>query len=140
MQAATAVARKNLADETAVLEGIESELVAFKQQSTKLAGELEATAAVAATKRKDVEPVQANVTGIENAVAAREAQIKQMADAMAKLNAELEGLNKAQTVDQGKLNESRSKLNELEAAAEQAEEAAQKTKEKAEFFRSVYGA
>ena len=140
MQTATGVARKNLADETAVLEGIESELVAFKQQGAKLAAELETTAAAAAAKRKDLEPVQANVTGIETAVAAREAQIKQMADAMAKLKAELEGLNKAQTTDQGKLDEGRSKLNELEAAAEQAEEAAQETKDKAEFFRSVYGA
>ena len=140
MQTATGLARKNLADETAVLEGIESELVAFKQQGVKLAAELEATAANVAAKRKDVEPVQASVTGIQTAVAAREAKIKQMAEAMATLKTELEGLNKAQTADQGKLDEGRSKLNELEAAAEQAEEAAQETKDKADFFRSVYGA
>ena len=140
MQTATGVARKSLADETTVLEGIESELVAFKQQGVKLAAELEATAATAAAKRKSLEPVQASVTGIETAVAAREAQIKQMGEAMAKLKAELEGLSKAQAADQGKLNEGRSKLNELEAAVEQAEEAAQKIKDKAEFFRSVYGA
>ena len=140
MQTATSLARKSLADETAVLEGIESELVAFKQQGVKLAAELEATAATAASKRKDLDPVQARVTGIKTAVAAREVQIKQMAEAMAKLKAELEGLNKAQTADQGKLKEGRSQLDELEAAAEQAEDAAQETKDKAEFFRSVYGA
>ena len=84
--------------------------------------------------------MQARVTGIKTAVAAREVQIKQMAEAMAKLKAELEGLNKAQTADQGKLKEGRSQLDELEAAAEQAEDAAQETKDKAEFFRSVYGA
>ena len=114
--------------------------MAFKKQTTELAAELESTAATAAAKRKVLEPVQANVTGIESAITTRAAQIKQMADAMAKLKTEFEGLNQAQTADQRKLDESRSKLKELEADAEQAEDAAQKTKDKADFFRSVYGA
>jgi len=123
-----------------VLEGIDSELVAFKQQGQKLAAELEAAAVAVTVKRKAMEPVQSSVTSVANTVSAREAQIKQMAEAMAKLQAELAGLKQAQTADQGKLDESRSKLQELEAAAEAAEDAAQETKEKAEFFRSVYGA
>ena len=140
MQAAMGVARETLAVQTTVLEGIESELVAFKQQSGKIAAELEATAAAAIAKRKALEPIQASVTNATNTVSAREAQIKQMAEAMAKLQTELAALNKAQTVEQSKLDESRSKLEELETAAEAAEDAAQETKDKAEFFRSVYGA
>lgn len=140
MQAATGVAHEALAVQTTILEGIESELVAFKQQSEKIAAELEATAAAAAAKRKALEPIQASVTNATNTVSAREAQIKQMAEAMAKLQAELAALNKAQTVEQSKLDETRSKLEELETAAEAAEDAAQETKDKAEFFRSVYGA
>ena len=140
MQAAMGVARETLAVQTTVLEGIESELVAFKQQSGKIAAELEATAAAAIAKRKALEPIQASVTNATNTVSAREAQIKQMAEAMAKLQTELAALNKAQTVEQSKLDESRSKLEDLETAAEAAEDAAQETKDKAEFFRSVYGA
>jgi len=140
MQEATGAARKELAEQTSLLEGIDSELVAFKQQGNKLATELEAASAAATVKRKAMEPVQASVTSVANKVSAREAQIKQMAEAMAKLQADLAGLKQAQTADQGKLEESRSKLQELEEAAEAAEDAVQETKEKAEFFRSVYGA
>ena len=139
-KAATAVARKNVAQETAVLQGIESELVAFQQQGEKLAAEQQTTDAVAESTRKAVEPVQAEATKTAEAITAREAQMKQMAEAMAKLQAEIAGLNKAQAADQGTLEATRAKLRELEEAAEAAEEAAQETKQKVEFFKSVYGA
>ena len=140
MQAATAAAQKALVEQTPVLEGSVSELVAFEQQGHKLTAELEAATAAATVKREALKPVQASVTSVANTVSSREGQIKQMAEAMAKLQADLAGLNQAQTADQGKLDESRSQLQDLEAAAEAAEDAAQETKEKAEFFRSVYGA
>ena len=91
-------------------------------------------------KRKALEPVQEKVTNASNVVAARETRIKQMADAMAELQAELEGLKQAQATDEGKLKESQAELQKLEADAEAAEAAAEESKEKAEFFQSVYGA
>jgi chromosome segregation ATPase len=123
-----------------VLEGIESELVSFQQQGEQLAAELQATVAAAESKRKAVEPVQTVATKTAEAISAREAQMKQMAAAMAKLQADLGGLTKAQAADRGTLDANRAKLNELEAAAEAAEEAARASEEKAEFFKSVYGA
>ncbi len=139
-KAATEVARNHLSEKTAVLEGIESELVSFQQQGEQLAAELQATVAAAESKRKAVEPVQTVATKTAEAISAREAQMKQMAAAMAKLQADLGGLTKAQAADRGTLDANRAKLNELEAAAEAAEEAARASEEKAEFFKSVYGA
>ena len=138
--AATGTARKNLAEQTSMLEGIDSELVLFRKQSEKLAAEFEAASNTANVKRKALEPVQEKVTNASNVVAARETRIKQMADAMAKLQAELEGLKQAQATDEGKLKESQAELQKLEADAEAAEAAAEESKEKAEFFQSVYGA
>jgi WD40 repeat protein/predicted nucleic acid-binding Zn-ribbon protein len=139
-KASVAAAAQQVSAKRAALEGIQSELVAFRSQGQKLIAEAAATEAKAAEKRKAVEPVAMAATKASEAIAARQAQLIQMAESMAKLQAQLDELQKAQTAQQQSLQATQSNLQELESAAEEAEAEAESKQEKAKFFQSVYGA
>ena len=72
-------------------------------------------------------------------MAARKANLSELATALAELQAQIDQIQKAQADEQQVLEAAQTKLRELTAAADQAEAEAEAKKQQAEFFQSVYG-
>ncbi len=133
-------ARANVDRAKGQLESIKTELVAFQAYAAQLDQQHAAAQTDAEAKRKAVQPEADKVSKITASMTARDQQLKQLTESLAKLQAQVAQMQKAQNAEKQTFEATQAKLKELEAAAETAEAEAESKKEKAEFFKSVYGA
>ncbi|MDG2221025.1 MAG: hypothetical protein P8L85_06580 [Rubripirellula sp.] len=138
-KAAAESARIKMVTAQTKMQQLQNEINAFAEFGQKLTAAAKATKVDAEAKRSAVEPETTRAADMATAMSKREQQLGEVSQTLAKLQAQLEALTKAQTADQQSLTTTQAKIQALEAAADESESIAEEKRAEAEFFQSAYG-